>query len=130
MAEGALRWLAGDTYEVHSAGSKATQVNPFAIKAMDEVGVDIRDQFSKTYERYLGQPWNAVITVCDSAAESCPFLPGRYMRIHWSFPDPAAVEGDEARLNAFRDVRDGLIEKFRMFIANQENQEVDDHATA
>ena len=115
MAEGILRWLAGDRYEAFSAGSKATSVNPFAIRVMDEIGVDIRAQRSKTFEQFLGQPFDAVITVCDSAAENCPFLPGKYTRIHWSFPDPAAVEGDEARLQAFRDVRDGLIEKFKSF---------------
>lgn len=122
MAEGILRWLGGDAYDVHSAGSKATSVNPFAIRAMDEIGVDIRAQTSKTYERYLGQLFDAVITVCDDAAEACPFMPGQYHRIHWSFPDPAAVEGDDAKLQAFRKVRDGLIERFKTFI--QTNQEV------
>jgi arsenate reductase len=116
MAEGILRWLGSDAYDVHSAGSKATSVNPFAIKVMDEIGVDIRAQASKTYERYLGQPFDAVITVCDAAAEACPFLPGHYHRIHWSFPDPAAVEGNDAKLQAFREVRDGLIERFKTFI--------------
>ncbi|MCL6509976.1 MAG: arsenate reductase ArsC [Anaerolineae bacterium] len=122
MAEGILRWLGGDRYEVFSAGTKATRVNPFAIRVMDELGVDIRSQYSKTYEQFIGQPFDAVITVCDDAAETCPFLPGRYHRIHWSFPDPAAVEGDDAKLQAFRDVRDGLIEKFKEFVRT--NQEV------
>ena len=120
MAEGVLRWLAGDRYDVFSAGSRATLVNPFAIKAMDEIGVDLRDHTSKTYDQFLGQPFDAVITVCDNAAEACPFLPGQYHRIHWSFPDPAAVEGDEAKLQAFRDVRDGLIERFKVFIQAEE----------
>jgi len=116
MAEGILRWLAGDRYEVFSAGSKATFVHPTAIRAMAEIGVDISNQRSKTYEQFIGQPFDAVITVCDAANESCPFLPGQYRRIHWSFPDPAAVEGEEAKLHAFRQVRDGLIEKFMLFI--------------
>lgn len=120
MAEGVLRWLAGDRYEVFSAGSRATFVNPFAIQAMDEIGVDLRSHTSKTYDQFLGQPFDAVIPVCDNAAEACPFLPGQYRRIHWSFPDPAAVEGDEAKLQAFRDVRDGLIEKFKAFIQVEE----------
>ena len=124
MAEGVLRWLADDAYDVHSAGSKATNVNPYAIKAMDEIGVDIRAQFSKTFERYLNRRWDAVITVCDNAAEACPFLPGQYTRIHWSFPDPAAVEGDTAKLQAFRNVRDGLIEKFKVFIADVQEKNV------
>lgn len=116
MAEGVLRWLTEGAYEVFSAGSRATSVNPFAIRAMAEIGVDISAQFSKTYERYLNQPFDAVITVCDNAAENCPFLPGKYNRIHWSFPDPAAVEGDEAKLQAFREVRDGLIVKMKDLI--------------
>lgn len=116
MAEGILRWLAGDRYEVFSAGSKATFVHPFAIRAMAELGVDISNHHSKTYEQFIGQPFDAVITVCDAANESCPFLPGQYRRIHWSFPDPAAVEGEEAKLQAFRQVRDELIEKFKLFI--------------
>jgi len=116
MAEGVLRWLTAGSYEVFSAGSRATSVNPFATRAMAEIGVDIGDQFSKTYERYLNQPFDAVITVCDNAAENCPFLPGKYNRIHWSFPDPAAVEGDEAKLQAFRDVRDGLIVRMKALI--------------
>ena len=132
MAEGVLRWLGGDAFDVHSAGSIATRVNPFAVQAMEEIGVDIRAQFSKTFERYLGQPWDAVITVCDNAAENCPFMPGQYHRIHWSFPDPASVEGDGAKLHAFREVRDGLIEKFKVFVAQsvQQNQEVVNHAKA
>jgi arsenate reductase len=120
MAEGLLRQLAGDRYEVFSAGSRATSVNPFAIKAMDEIGVDLRSHTSKTYDQFLGQPFDAVITVCDNAAEACPFLPGQYRRIHWSFPDPAAVDGDDAKLQAFRDVRDGLIDKFKAFIQAEE----------
>jgi arsenate reductase len=116
MAEGILRWLAGDRYEVFSAGSKATFVHPLAIRVMAEIGADISNQQSKTYEQFIGQPFDAVITVCDAANESCPFLPGQYRRIHWSFPDPAAVEGEEAKLHAFRQVRDGLIEKFKLFI--------------
>ena len=120
MAEGILRSLAGDCYDVFSAGTRATRVNPFAIKALAELDIDISGQYSKTYEPFLGQPFDAVITVCDSVAENCPFLPGKYSRIHWSFPDPAAVKGDEARLQAFRDVRDGLIKRFKAFIANKE----------
>lgn len=115
MAEGVLRWLAGERYEVFSAGSRATSVNPFAIEAMREIGVDLSQHTSKTFEQFLGQPFDAVITVCDNAAENCPFLPGQYQRIHWSFPDPASVQGDEAKRQAFREVRDGLIGKFKTF---------------
>jgi arsenate reductase len=120
MAEGVLRHLAGGRIDVFSAGSRATYVNPFAVRAMDEIDVDIRAQFSKTYERYLSQPFDAVITVCDNAADNCPFLPGHYRRIHWSFPDPAAVEGDEVKLQAFRDVRDGLITRFTQLLQEEQ----------
>ena len=116
MAEGLLRHLAGDQLDVFSAGTRATTVNPTAITVMDELGIDIRGQFSKTLDRYLNQPFDAVITVCDTAADNCPFLPGKYHRLHWSFPDPAAVAGDEARLAAFRNVRDGLAARFRAWL--------------
>ena len=119
MAEGVLRMLAGDHYDVFSAGSRATHVNPYVIQAMSEIGVDLSGHTSKTFEPFLGQPFDAVFTVCDNAAENCPFMPGKYTRIHWSFPDPAAVEGDE-KMQAFRDVRDGLIEKFKGFVREKQ----------
>src|SRR5918912_1297016 len=109
MAEGLLRWLAGERFEVFSAGSKPSSVNPLAIAAMDERGIDIRSQRSKHLGEYLDQPFDYVITVCDNAAETCPLFPGPARRIHWSFPDPAAVQGSQAeRLASFRQVRDGI----------------------
>jgi arsenate reductase (thioredoxin) len=107
MAEGLLRHLAGDRFEAHSAGTEATHVRPLAIRAMDEVGVDISGQESKTLERYLAEPFDYVVTVCDDANEACPFFPGARWRLHWSFPDPSEAEGsDEERLAVFRQVRD------------------------
>ena len=109
MAEGLLRHLAGDRFEIMSAGTEATQVRPLAVRAMDEVGIDISRQDSKTLERYLGQPLDYVITVCDEANEACPFFPHATERLHWSLPDPAAAEGtEEERLEVFRLVRDRL----------------------
>ncbi len=116
MAEGILRWLSGGRVESHSAGTHPSRVNPLAIRVMQEIGVDISAQYSKPVQEFIGKPIDVVITVCDSAAENCPVFPGRVERIHWSFPDPAAVEGDAARLAAFRAVRDGLIERFREFL--------------
>ncbi len=116
MAEGILRWLGGGRVESHSAGTHPSRVNPLAIQVMQEIGVDISTQHSKPVQEFIGKPIDVVITVCDSAAENCPVFPGRVERIHWSFPDPAAVEGDAARLAAFRAVRDGLIERFREFL--------------
>lgn len=109
MAEGWLRHLAGERFEVHSAGTEATRVRPFAIQVMAEVGVDISRQESKTLVRYLGQPWEAVITVCDQANEACPFFPGASQRLHWSFPDPSLAVGTEAeQLAVYRQVRDAI----------------------
>ena len=109
MAEGLLRYLAGDRVEVMSAGTEATHIRPLAVRAMDELGIDISGQESKTLDRYLGEPFDYVITVCDDANEACPFFPGGAERLHWSLPDPAAAEGtEEERLEVFRSVRDRL----------------------
>ena len=109
MAEGLLRHLAGDRFEAFSAGTEATGVRPLAIRAAGEVGVDISGQESKTLERYLGEPFDYVVTVCDDANEACPVFPGAKARLHWSLPDPSAAEGsDEERMEAFRAVRDRL----------------------
>jgi arsenate reductase (thioredoxin) len=109
MAEGLLRHLAGDRFEAYSAGTEATYVRPLAIRAMDEIGVDISGQESKMLERYLGEPFDYVITVCDDANEACPFFPGAKNRLHWSLPDPSAAKGsEEERLAVFRSVRDRM----------------------
>ncbi|HWQ11825.1 MAG TPA: MFS transporter, partial [Roseiflexaceae bacterium] len=117
MAEGLLRALAGDRYEVFSAGARPSVVNPMAVAAMDERGIDIRGQHSKHLNEFIGQPFDYVITVCDTAAETCPAFPGRATRIHWSFSDPAAVEGEEARMAAFRQVRDAIEARLRQWLA-------------
>jgi arsenate reductase len=83
---------------------------------MNEIGIDISGHHSRSVMEFISQPIDVVITVCDNAAETCPAFPGNVERLHWSFPDPAAVEGDEQKLAAFRAVRDGLIERFRTFL--------------
>jgi arsenate reductase len=109
MAEGLLRHLASDRYEAHSAGTEASLVRPLAIRAMAELGVDISGQNSKTLERYLGEHFDAVITVCDQANEACPVFPGARRRLHWSFPDPSKATGTEAeQLGVYRAVRDAI----------------------
>jgi arsenate reductase (thioredoxin) len=109
MAEGLLRQIAGDRFEVHSAGTEATLVRPLAIRAMAEIGVDISCQVSKTLDRYLREPFDHVITVCDDANEACPFFPGAVSRLHWSFEDPSrALGSEEERLAVFRSVRDRI----------------------
>ncbi len=120
MAEGLLRHHAGDRFEVYSAGSKPSQVNPYAIRAMRERGIDITGQRSKHLNEFLNQPFDYVITVCDQAAETCPIFPGKTQRIHWSFPDPATTEGSDAEiLAAFERVRDGLEARLTTWAAEQ-----------
>jgi arsenate reductase (thioredoxin) len=110
MAEGLLRHLAGDRFEVYSAGTEATSVRPEAIKVMAEIGVDISGQESKTLDRYLDEPFDCVVTVCDDAREACPVFPGAKTRLHWSFRDPSRATGsDEERLGVFRAVRDEIL---------------------
>jgi arsenate reductase (thioredoxin) len=112
MAEGLLRALAGDRFEAMSAGTEATHIRPLAVRAMEEVGVDISGQESKTFERYLKEPFDYVITVCDEANEACPFFPGAQSRLHWSFEDPSKAAGtEEERLAVFRSVRDRIRER-------------------
>ena len=109
MAEGLLRHLSGGRVEAHSAGTAATAVRPLAIRAMVELGIDISGQTSKTLDRYLGEAFDAVITVCDDANESCPVFPGARARLHWSLPDPSKATGAEAeQLAVYRQVRDEL----------------------
>ena len=109
MAEGLLRHLSGARVEAHSAGTEATAVRPLAIRAMAELGIDVSGQTSKTLDRYLGEPFDAVITVCDDANESCPVFVGARERLHWSLPDPSKATGTEAeRLAVYRTVRDEL----------------------
>jgi len=109
MAEGLLRALGGDRFDAFSAGTEATAVRPLAMRAMAEVGIDISAQQSKTPERYLDQPFDQVITVCDQANEACPVFFGATDRWHWSFPDPSAASGTEAQqLDVYRKVRDAI----------------------
>jgi len=112
MAQGLVRQLGGDRFDAYSAGTEATRVRPLAIEAMAELGIDISAQESKTLERYLDQPFDAVITVCDDANESCPLFLGAKERLHWSFPDPSRGSGShEQQLAIYRQVRDGLRER-------------------
>lgn len=114
MAEGLLRHDAGDHFEVASAGVEPTQVRPLAIKAMDEIGIDISSHRSKSVDEFEGQNFDYVITVCDNANQQCPMFPGQTERIHWSIEDPADVVGSEdEQLKVFRRVRDELRDKLR-----------------
>ncbi|MCS3645941.1 arsenate reductase ArsC [Salinibacter ruber] len=109
MAEGLLRSRYGDRYEVHSAGTNPEGVNPFAVAVMDEVGIDISEHTSDLIDAYDDTPLDVVVTVCDDAAENCPYLPARKHNLHQGFEDPSAVKGaEEEKRAAFRRIRDEL----------------------
>jgi len=109
MAEGLLRALGQKQFEAYSAGTEATTVRPLSIEAMAELGIDISGQFSKTLDRYIQESFDEVITVCDAAAETCPFFPNARHRRHWSLPDPSqAIGSHDEQLAVYRQVRDAL----------------------
>jgi thioredoxin type arsenate reductase len=123
MAEAILRHLGGDRVEVHSAGTVATRVHPLAIAAMADKGIDISGQRSKHMDELTGENFDYVITVCDNARETCPVFPGAPERIHWSIPDPAAVEGtEETKFRAFRTASDDLMTRIRYLLTLIERQ--------
>lgn len=109
MAEGYLRHVAGDEFESLSAGIDPKGLNPLAVEAMKEIGIDISQQRSKDVREFLGQAIPYVITVCDNARERCPIFPLTYKFLHWSFDDPASADGSHPeKLAVFRRVRDEL----------------------
>ena len=115
MAEGLLRHLAGDRFEVFSAGTRPAGLNPNAVQVMREIGIDISGHRSKHVDECSGQAFDCVFTVCDSAKEACPFFPGGGKRIHHSFEDPAAA-APEWQLEVFRRVRDEIAARLREFL--------------
>jgi arsenate reductase len=122
MAEGWLRHLHGGRYEVHSAGTEATAVRPLAVRVMAEVGIDISRHESKTLQRYLDQPWDSVITVCDEADANCPMFPGGKRWLHWSFPDPSTTTGsDDEQLAVYRQVRDAIRSRIEVFVESEDD---------
>jgi arsenate reductase len=117
MAEGLLRHLAAENFEVVSAGVEPSFVRPEAIEVMREIGIDISKARSKSVDEFTGQTFDYVITVCDNANQRCPVFPGTPQRIHWSIEDPAAVAGDEIqRLAAFRAARNELQSRLTGFM--------------
>lgn len=117
MAEGILCHIAGDKYEVESAGTVASFVRPQAIAVMSEIGIDISGHRSKCLDEFLDQNFDYIITVCDNANQTCPFFPGNATRIHWSFDDPAEAAGTEDEiLSVFRRIRDEIKQSLRDFV--------------
>jgi arsenate reductase len=119
MAEGLLRHMAGDRFEVFSAGTRPVGLNPNAVKALSDVGIDISENRSKSVDEFVGQKFDYVFTVCDNARESCPIFPGGGKRIHHGFKDPAAAPANQ-QLELFRKVRDQIATRLREFVRDRQ----------
>lgn len=117
IAEALLERFGGEDFEVHSAGTEATRVNPYAVRVLAEEGIDWSAARSKVITEFLDQRFDYVITVCDRARETCPVFPGSENTLHWGLDDPSEVEGtDEERLEAFRRTRAEVTTRLRPFI--------------
>lgn len=122
IAEAFLRKYGSDRFEAHSAGLEPKGLNPFTVKVMQEIGIDVSGQTSKGVDTYLGKTlFQYLVTVCDDADKNCPTVwPGVSNRMHWSFQDPAAAEGtEEEKLAKFREVRDLIEVKIKGWLAEQ-----------
>jgi arsenate reductase len=122
MAEAFLRTYGGDIFDPYSAGLEPKGVNPLTVKVMNEVGIDISNQYSKPIDLYLGKiSFQYLVTVCDDADKNCPAgIPGVGTRMHWSFEDPAKFEGtEEEKLVKFREIRDLIEKRIKAWVAEQ-----------
>src|SRR5689334_6411063 len=121
MAEGLLRAHGGPAFQVFSAGTQPRTVHPLAIQAMQEIGIDISHHTAKGIDVFAAEPpLDLVITVCDEAAEACPFFPNARRQVHWGFPDPSQAQGsEEERLAVFRRIRDQIAAKIDQFLSLQ-----------
>ncbi|MBM4341225.1 MAG: arsenate reductase ArsC [Deltaproteobacteria bacterium] len=120
MAEGLMRFLGGEGWKIQSAGIISSYVHPLAIRAMEEIGIDISGQTSKSMDQFRNEQFDYVVTLCDHAAMVCPNFPGKAKRIHWPFEDPAGVIGTvEERFVVFRRVRDEIKTKIEEFLKSR-----------
>ena len=120
IAHGLLESMAGDKFEVFSAGSHPSQVHPMSIKVMEEIGIDISHHTSDFIDDYLKTGIEIVITVCDDVNESCPIFPGDVERLHWSIDDPfKGWNFDEGQIQSFRDTREEIKQRIIKFLQNR-----------
>ena len=118
MAEGFLNNLGRERFIAFSAGSKPSSINPFAVRVMQEKGIDISNNKSEHLDKYLSDVFDYIITVCDNAKDSCPIFPGNHNKLHWDIEDPAEYAGTEEEiLNFFRTIRDKIESNVREFIS-------------
>jgi arsenate reductase len=127
MAEALLRDKGGDAFEAHSAGIEVAEVRPFTLQVLEEAGISTKGLRSKSVLEFMGQEFDYVITVCDSARQDCPVFPGEGERFHWGYVDPSAVEGsDEERLAAFRRVFTAISGRIDLFMAVEDKRDTHD----
>lgn len=124
MAEGLLNELGQGQWKAESGGLFSSFVHPMAIRVMEEIGIDISKQFSKSLDHFLGKEFDYLITLCDHAAQSCPVFPGHGKRLHWSLEDPAGATGTmEERLKVFRRVRDEIKARIEELLRSNSSDE-------
>jgi arsenate reductase len=117
LAEALLKQMGGSDFEVYSAGTDPKGINPYTLRVLAQEHIDGSQFHSKNMNEFLGRDFDYVITVCDDAAERCPVFPGDPQRIHWSFPDPAKVEGEDVvKLAAFQETLRGLRRRIEPFV--------------
>jgi arsenate reductase len=123
MAEGLLKALGSGQWKVRSAGMIQSFVHPLAIRVMEEIGIDISQQTSKSMDQFVNEKFDYVITLCDHAAQFCPTFGGQGKRLHWPFEDPAGATGTmEERLVVFRRIRDGIKKKIEKFLRSESSE--------
>lgn len=126
MAEALLREKGGSRYEAFSAGTQASEVRPLTLRVLEDAGLSTEGLHSKSIRSLLGQPFDYVITVCDSARAECPVVPGAGQRLHWSYEDPSLASGpEEARLAVFRRVFKAIEQRVERFVADGEAAAID-----
>ncbi|MEI9476647.1 MAG: arsenate reductase ArsC [Deltaproteobacteria bacterium] len=120
MAEGFMKALGGEDWNVQSAGVLPSYVHPLAVRVMMEIGIDISDQKSKSVDKFVNEAFDIIITLCDNAAASCPTFPGQGKRLHWPIEDPVGAMGStEERLVLFRKARDQIKKKIEDFLKSE-----------
>lgn len=123
MAEGFLKALGSVQWHVRSAGTIQSYVHPLAIRVMEEIGIDISQQTSKSMDQFINQEFDYIITLCDDAAKFCPTFGGKGERLHWPFEDPAGAVGTiEERLAVFRSIRDRIKMKIEEFLKSESSE--------
>lgn len=120
MAEGLINSMPGEQWEAYSAGTHPSRLNPYAIRAMSEIDIDITGQESESVEKYLNEPLDLVVTVCSDADQNCPIFPGPVQRVHIGFDDPANVVGTDAEImSEFRRVRNEIQDRLLGYLKEQ-----------